>query len=365
MTAFDAAAWKAQADALIDALPEKARAPMSGVIAQTLRAMLRDEEPGERFKLHRAAEALQPQPPVDWIVDRLFSAGSVSLIVGEAKSKKTYSLIDCAVAVALGEKWLEFETKQGTVLVIDEESGERRLNRRLGDTMRGHDADPNTPIFYVSLAGVNLRNSADTLIIEDLIKDTGARLMIIDALIDVIGDADENDASQVQAAFHTLRTIAENTKVAIVVIHHAGKNGGYRGSSAMKGAVDLLLMVESKPDSLNIEFDVAAPRDVEPFKFAAVANFGEEIFNLSPSVPTQKCGSLGKGQRYVLRYLQEHGGQAPLTEIGAHADSCSESTAKNAAHDLVEKGYTQRIDKGGKGSVAIYALTDLGKSWKA
>ena len=78
MTAFDAAAWKAQADALIDALPDKARAPMSGVIAQTLRAMLRDEQPSERFKLHSAAEALEPQPPVDWIVDRLFSAGSVS-----------------------------------------------------------------------------------------------------------------------------------------------------------------------------------------------------------------------------------------------------------------------------------------------
>ena len=60
--------------------------------------------------------------------------------------------------------------------------------------------------------------------------------MIIDALIDVIGDADENNASQVQAAFHALRSIAENTKVAIVMIHHAGKNGVYRGSSAIEGS---------------------------------------------------------------------------------------------------------------------------------
>jgi RecA-family ATPase len=63
-----------------------------------------------RFKITWAAEALQPQPPIPWIIEKLFAAGSVNLLVGEAGSKKTYALIDAAVCVACGKPWLEYPT---------------------------------------------------------------------------------------------------------------------------------------------------------------------------------------------------------------------------------------------------------------
>ena len=357
---FDPAQWQADADRLIGALPDILRKSVSDALSQAMRAHVAGNKPRDRFQLHGAAEALQPQPPITWILDRLFSAGSVSLVVGEAKSKKTYSTLDCGVAVALGEKWLDYDTIQGAVLIIDEESGVSRMNRRLGDTLRGHSAGPDTPIHYVSLAGVNLLESADQLVIEDLIRQTGARLVIIDALIDVLGGADENAASEVQTAFHGLRTIADNTQAAIVVIHHNGKSGSYRGSSAMKGAVDLLLTVTSQPNSPSIAFNVEAPRDTEPFAFAAAANFGIDTFNLSPTTASATMPHFTKGEAYVLRYLAAHGGQATLSDIADHADTISDKTAMNAARGLVVKGYTHRIDAGGRGDRAVYGLTDKG-----
>ncbi len=79
--------------------------------------------------------------PVKWVIDGIFSAGSVSVLVGEPGSKKTWLMLDAAVAVANGDEWLGHATKQMTTLVIDEESGVARLNRRLSTLMRGHDVD--------------------------------------------------------------------------------------------------------------------------------------------------------------------------------------------------------------------------------
>lgn len=360
---FDPAAWQMQAESLVLSLPDPLRKPITDAIAQAMRAHLRDEKPRQRFVIHSAAEALQPQPPIDWIVERVISAGSVNLVVGEAKSKKTFSMIDQAACIARRKPWLEFQTCGGPVLIIDEESGERRLNRRIGDTLRAHGAGDDTPLYYVTLANVNLLDLGDCLAIEDLITETKARAVYIDALIDVLGDADENAAAQVQQAFHALRTIAEHTQAAIIVIHHNGKNGSYRGSSAMRGAVDLLLTVESKPDSPNIDFKLEAPRDVEPFSFAAVANFGIDTFNLSPSEPQATLPHFTKGEAYVLRYLAAHSGQATLSDIAAHADTVSDKTAMNSARNLAAKGYVKRIDAGGQGDRAVYALTERGREF--
>ena len=109
------------------------------------------------------AEALSPQPPINWIVEPLFSAGSLVVPAGDPGSKKTYSLLDLDVCVATGKPWLRFQTKQCPVLIIDEESGERRLNRRLGDILRAHSAGPDTPLQYVTLAHFDLRKEGDVV----------------------------------------------------------------------------------------------------------------------------------------------------------------------------------------------------------
>ncbi|MCX6065491.1 MAG: AAA family ATPase, partial [Chloroflexi bacterium] len=214
-----------------------------------------------RYVLRSAFDALQPQPPIEWIVDKLFSAGSVSLVVGEAGSKKTWSLIDLAVAIANGETWLHFPTTPGAVLIVDEESGQRRLARRLGDALRGHDAGHATPLYYVSLAAFDFGKADDVNQLHSLITQTGARFVVIDALADVMPGRDENAVQFVQPVFIALRKVAELTQAAIVIIHHSNKAGGYRGSTAIKGAVDLMLQVESQPESPNIDFKTEKARD--------------------------------------------------------------------------------------------------------
>lgn len=316
-------------------------------------------QPGNkrRYTLHNAAEALEPQPPIEWVIDRLFSAGSVSILFGEPGSKKTYALLDAAVCVAHGVKWLDFDTRQSPVLIIDEESGRRRMNRRLGDVLRGHMADGSTPIQYTTLERFQVAQVADALAIEAAIEESAARFVLIDALADVMSGADENAVKDTQPIFIALRGIAERTQAAIVVIHHSNKIGGYRGSTAIKGAVDLLLVAQSKPDDALINFSFDKARDVEPFKFAARAVFDADQVYLSAAEPVKAEHKLSKSQEYVIGYLAEHG-PSLIKDIMDNADVCSESTAKSAVYALAKMRMIKRVDGGGPGATARYALAE-------
>lgn len=313
-------------------------------------------QPGKRrYTLHSAAESLEPQPPIEWVIDRLFSAGSVSILFGEPGSKKTYALLDAAVCVACGVKWLDFDTRQSSVLIIDEESGKRRMNRRLGEVLRGHMADGSTPIHYTTLERFQLAQLADALAVESAIEESGARFVIIDALADIMPGADENAVKDVQPIFLALRGIAERTQAAIVVIHHANKIGTYRGSSAIKGAVDLLLVAQSKPDDTTINFSFDKARDVEPFKFAARAVFdGDQVYLSAAEVVTPER-ALSRSQQYVMRHLAEHG-PSLIKDIMDHADVCAPGTARSAVYALADLGKVERVDAGGPGETARYAL---------
>lgn len=315
-----------------------------------------------RFVMHTAAEALEPQPPIAWLVESVFSAGSVCLLTGEPGAGKTWALLDCAVSVAAGERWLGYGVMQSPVLLIDEESGPRRLARRLGEVMRGHSADDgNLQLYYFTLARFNLWQPEDVANLQTFIEDTAARFVVIDALADVMPGRDENAVKDVQPVFMALRSIAEVTQSAIVIVHHNNKTGGYRGSSAIKGAVDVLLTVDKAGDVLTFTADKARDVDPESVKFAARCNWGAGIFNLSPHAVTQTGPTFNKSQAYVLRYLSEHG-PSLLADIQAHADTCSDNAAKQAVYALSSKGLLARTDAGGPGERATYGLTTDGRA---
>lgn len=341
-----------------------APANVQRVVASALQAEWGQDPEAEntRFRIYTAADALQPQPPIDWIVKLLAAPGATHLWAGEGGSKKTYSLLDMGVCIALGKPWLEMETRQCSVLVIDEESGPRRMARRLGEVLRGHYADESTPIFYISLALFNLREKPDLSALHSKINETGAKLVIIDALVDVMPGADENAAGEVHPIFQGLRSIADATESCIIVIHHHNKAGAYRGSTAIKGAVDCVVNLSSKPSDAKVEFVVEKSRDAEEFKWAAECRWVEDTFDMVRTESEDGRPAMGKAERYVLRLLGKNG-ESSIADIQAGADSCTPSGARQAVYSLADKGIVERTNSGGRDTPAIYGLTEKGKKW--
>lgn len=327
------------------------------------------QEPKQRQTLlHHAFEAYRPLPPTRWLVEGVVSQGSLNLLVGEGGSKKTYAMMDLAICVALGKPWLGFQTQQTPVIWVDEESGEIRMLRRLRQAMRGHQAPPELPFYFTSLSQFNLRNAEDAKVLISNCFQQEAGLVVIDALADVMPGADENSVRDVVPVFQQLRQICEMTGAAVIVIHHANKSGGYRGSSHMRGAVELMLMVHSKSKTPFIEFQSTKTRDTGGLSFAARIHFEPDNAEAdrvwltradeSEALRGNKGGdALNDANKYVLGFLKEHG-EGSRQALMQENSEFKLGYIDKALGELRNMGLIRRISEGGKGKIAVYALSN-------
>jgi RecA-family ATPase len=311
----------------------------------------------DNYVLRNDEFAMQPQEPIDYLIGDLITNSSLNVFYGEAGSKKTYSVLTMAVAVANGIDWLGFKTKKSSVLIIDEESGEKRLARRLNETILGMNCKSSGKLFFISLAGFKLDNKEDVKTIESEINKIGAKLVIFDALADIM-DGDENSKKDVQPVMNNLRKIADNTDSSIVLIHHANKGGGYRGSTAIKASSDLMIQVSSDLDDPIVNFKTEKNRDGFYSNWSAEAsweeNWEETIFYFNLISPIKKTGSR---EDYVLNFLRENG-ESLISEIIENPMGCSKDGAKKAIYSLAKSGEIIRSnpETGNKG--AKYKIND-------
>jgi predicted ATP-dependent serine protease len=320
-----------------------------------------------RFDIFSAGEAYQTRLPIKTIIEKLITAGSVNLLVGDGGIGKTYIVLDMAVSVVCDGQWLGYKTTKCPVLFIDEESGKRRLLNRTEAVLHGHFVnDPNIPIYFLSLSGFDLGTKADQDHLKNFVLAGGFGLVIIDALADVMPGRDENSVKDVQPIFLALRRIAEETQAAIIVIHHTNKSNSYRGSTAIKGAVDLMLQVELDKSTDIIKFETIKARDTEPINFAARAQFmtlDPQEYSLVSVAAPKKNKTRSKSHTYVLRYLRDNG-TSTIDDIKDNADPaiCAPRTAQNAVGELMNSGLVERANAGGQGVIAEYQLTQTGQA---
>ena len=332
---------------------------LSDAISAELNSGLMPDLERGRIVIRDAAYYLSERPPIEYVVERLIAESSVNVWFGQWGAKKTWAAIDLAVCVASGKQWLGMATEPCNVLIIDEESGDTRLANRIKDVMRGElgeMADASVPIKSVSSAQFNLlKNSDDADLLTRLVLELDAKLVIIDALADVMLGGDENAVKDTQPVFANLRFIAELTGAAFIVIHHANKGGGYRGSSAIAGAIDTLLSVESKQDDGLITFKTEKMRDGEPFSFACEAKWTDEGFYLTQSEITERA-FLSKSQQYVLDFFTEKGDAKFADLLNFTGDLYAENTLRKAVQYLINEKLLERKDDGGQRVEAIYGI---------
>ena len=93
-------------------------------------------------------------------------------------------------------------------------------------------------------------------------------LIVVDTLARVALGADENNAKDMGRVVDGLDELKRQTGATIMVIHHTRKDGGSeRGSSALRGAADAMILCErAEPGgSLGVRLECAKMKDDEPF----------------------------------------------------------------------------------------------------
>jgi uncharacterized protein YfaS (alpha-2-macroglobulin family) len=132
-----------------------------------------------------------------------------------------------------------------------------------------------------------------------------------------------------------------------VLLHHAGKAGGYRGSSAIKGAVDTMVQIQSDNGSNFVTFKGEKSRDAGQTSWAAEAVWDADEFYMRPLEHALQ-EHYSPAEEYVIRYLTEHG-PALVSDIKAGADQCSPEAARTAVYRLVKRGRVSRTNTGTTG----------------
>jgi hypothetical protein len=184
-------------------------------------------------------EVMRPPPPV---VPRLaWQRRSSMWSAREKRGGKSTKAGFVAARVSKGEAYLGEPCQQGNVLLVG-------LEEFIGDAARrlkAFDADKER-VFLVDRVPDDIGSRVAFL--RDLIGEIGPTLVIIDSLIAWQKGAvkDSGSAAQNSPIVQGLTDIAHETGVALVILHHAKKSDdGYRDSSAIGAAVDVIVEIST------------------------------------------------------------------------------------------------------------------------
>jgi putative DNA primase/helicase len=186
--------------------------------------------------------------PPKAIVPRLVWTGRSTLLSASIKAGKSTLIGYLAAQISLGGYFLGAECARGTVLVAGLEESLGDLARRLRD----FGADGRRVHLIDRVSGTAGERVAHILEVAERVEPI---LVIVDTLaaygMGIVQD--ENQAAQMQPLVQGLSNIAHRSEFGVLISAHNNKTGGFRGSSAIGGGVDVLAEMtrpEDERDSL-------------------------------------------------------------------------------------------------------------------
>jgi len=178
-------------------------------------------------------------------VEKLIPAEGITIISGAPASFKTFVLLDMILCIAEGKKvWGVFNTLQSPILIMDEESGERILQKRFM-ALKNDSIGMNLPIHMATYTSMTYDS------IDEILKfclDKGIKLVCFDSFVRFLGNIDENSASEIKSVFQSLKKLCA-AGIGVVLIHHHRKSNGLAvkntGGEEMRGSGDILAAAHS------------------------------------------------------------------------------------------------------------------------
>lgn len=247
-----------------------------------------EEEPAvPQWEIRTLSNAYQEREPTEYIVDKYFATYTLNVVYGSPGSMKSMILADLCGHVVNGSKWLPYGSKGidcalHPVLWVDMDNGARRTDGRFDAIGKAAGLPENAPLYYVSMPNPSLiaHDINSMVVLRDHIMQLGVKLVIVDNLGLITGDVEENSAGMAQI-MGNLRTLAERTGAAIILIHHQRKGGAaggragdaLRGHSSIEAAIDLAIHITREANSDQITLRSTKTRDVPARPVSAMFNY--------------------------------------------------------------------------------------------
>ena len=291
-----------------------------------------------------------------WLVEGLWGEGAVGFVGGEPKNKKSFFALDVAVAVSSGRPCLDrFKTKRGRVLLFAAEDRKETVKQRLTGIAAARGVDlSECEIDIITVDRLRLDVEQDMMSLAMTVEALRPSLLILDPFVR-LHRIDENSSSEVSGILDNLRVMQRQYGTAIMVVHHAKKNGGktragqtLRGSSEFHAWLDSMVYMRRRVKGgleLSVEHRSAAAIDpihvdlkADGLKLALTIQEGDE------ETTTATPSSASPADR-IVRLLTEHGAPVTMATL-REAAGVRTATLCQALKELTEAGRVLKLAGG-------------------
>lgn len=190
-------------------------------------------------------------PPREPLIDPIIAKKSINMLYGWRGIGKTHFQLHLAACAITGAPFFRYRVPRPlNVLLIDGEMPAGALQERLADQLAavGREPEGELRILSYDLQEQGLPNLADPAQ-QDMFEPflDGIDLVIVDNLATLVRGGKENDAESWQhVQAWALRQRAAGR--AVLFIHHAGKGGNQRGTSAKEDVLDCVIQLKTPSD---------------------------------------------------------------------------------------------------------------------
>lgn len=293
-----------------------------------------------------------------WLVESLWGEGAVGIVGGEPKCKKSFFALDVAVAVSSGTLCLDrFQVKRGRVLVYAAEDAKETVKKRLSGIAAARGvALSDCEIEIITVERLRLDQKEDMASLAMTVAAVKPILLILDPFVR-LHRIDENSSSEVSGILDNLRVMQRQFGTAIMVVHHAKKNGGnaragqsLRGSSEFHAWLDSMVYMRhtSKKDLiLSVEHRSAAaiaPLSVELRSEGVKLALAIQEASTEKSNAVASRSSSSPSER-IVEFLSEHDAPVTMADL-REAARVRTATFYQALKQLTEAGQIEKRDGG-------------------
>lgn len=230
-------------------------------------------------------EAVEPLPVVNlgeiWdnmpplkpeLIEGILRQGHKMMLVSSSKAGKTFALIELAISIAEGRRWVGFRCKQGKVLYLNMELDEASFDDRMKRVYQAMEIDKPSP---GNVDIVHLRGRVEVLdkLIPQIIRTVKGHeyaAIIVDPVYK-LGIGDENAAEQVTKFCNAIDRLAE-TGASVIYAHHHSK--GAQGSKSSMDRASGSGVFARDADALLDMIELRIPEDKADM---VKAEYGEKV----------------------------------------------------------------------------------------
>jgi hypothetical protein len=288
----------------------------------------------------------RPDAPVDYVLDGLLVAGTVSAVVAKPKVGKSTFARNLAFAVSTGRMFLGRGTRQGEVVYLALEEREEEIKA----DFQAMGATGSEPI-HIHAAEAPEQAMAELV---QLVRCRKPVLVVIDPLFRLARIRDEKAYAETYQALGPLIDIARETGTLILLTHHSGKSlkadaiDAPLGSTALGGIVSTLLVLKRGESYRTLQtvqrIGVELPETVLSFDYDT----------RTLSLGTSKADvELAEAEKRILEYLEELPEPQTQEQIRENVEGQTR-TIRAALTSLTQSGKIRQTGEGKRGKPYLY-----------